>query len=427
MRVQIPVGEGENERLEVKSVEALRHPESIGRAVVAMLNSAGGEVWVGLRDEDGVAVEMEPVADPERARAALRDVLVDRIEPRPVGDEVVVDTVGKAPVAVLRVSVRPQATRRPYALRSREGRLYLARAGARNRPLDRNELQAMFSPQPGEVAEATLVALEDPLRRDLREVQAAPEPTLWLGAEIAPVGELDLAAVAEGPYLVEPASTGNAAGGLGFLSTFYAAHFLAQREGTPYLKPPRGGWLEAGAGAYRLRVGDGGALRAEAPLAAFRSPGENPRSARLPELLDSPALLPEPLLRYAASVLRLAGTLLRETGLWAGPPAASDGFAAAIALVGVEGWFLRPEPGHPLRTYPVDPLTLRLRPPEVAERPIPAISGSVSGGPLRFTVGELRDNPDRCTYRLMQEVFAAFGYWESQIPYFDRRSERFDL
>jgi len=427
MSMRIPLGEAEGTRLEFKSSEALRRPERIAREVVAMLNADGGEVWVGLRDEGGVALEIEPVAEPERTRDALRDALVDRIEPPPAGDEVEIEVVGEPPATVLRVVARPRHGRRPYAVRSRDGRLFLTRVGSRNRPLERDELQALFSPRAGgEIAERP-PADDAPLRDDLKRMLASPRSLIWVGVTAPPGGELDLKAVAESPYLVEPASIGGAGEGLGFLNTFYAAHFLAQRQGTRYLRPSEDGWLVAGAGEYRLWLSEQGELRAEAPLEKFLALPEDPHHTRFPEMVDREALDPKALTSYPLSVLRLLSAFLRDRAVWAsGSPDDAEG-AAAVTLVGVEGWYLEPGPDHPLRVFPVDPLRLRLLLPEVRERPAPAESNAVTAGPKPFSLAELRDEPDRCTYRLLRGIFAAFGYGEEQIPYFDRRTGRFDL
>jgi len=58
MNTKIPIGQRENQQREFKSKDALRHLATVGRAVVAMLNSEGGDVWIGLREADGVAVTL---------------------------------------------------------------------------------------------------------------------------------------------------------------------------------------------------------------------------------------------------------------------------------------------------------------------------------------------------------------------------------
>ena len=60
---RIPLGRHETSTLEFTQKDSLSHPESIGREIVGMLNSGGGEVWIGIKEQDGTAVSIEyPVA-----------------------------------------------------------------------------------------------------------------------------------------------------------------------------------------------------------------------------------------------------------------------------------------------------------------------------------------------------------------------------
>ena len=120
------LGKPESNRLEYKDAEALKHPESIARAVVAMLNDKGGHVIVGVGD-DGV---LRGVADAPRARDRLQQLLDDRIEPR-AGIRVAVVSIPPHG-EVLEVSVEGDAA--PY-VEHHQGRLgYWQRSGARTVP-----------------------------------------------------------------------------------------------------------------------------------------------------------------------------------------------------------------------------------------------------------------------------------------------------
>jgi hypothetical protein len=48
--------------------------------------------------------------------------------------------------------------------------------------------------------------------------------------------------------------------------------------------------------------------------------------------------------------------------------------------------------------------------------------------PLLFTLREVRDEPDRCGFRLVRRVYQAFGYDEEKVPSeFDRKAGRLIL
>lgn len=430
MTVRIPVGEAEGTRLEFKSAEALRRPERIAREVVAMLNAAGGEVWVGLRDEGGVAMEIEPIDQPEEEGARLFDALVDRIVPPPAGDEVLVEVVGETPARILRVTARPPQVRRPYAVRGRDASLQFSiRTGPRNRPLTWDEVQTLFLSQAAEEVAEKRTVHKSRLQQDLEQRVEANGELLWIGVSLPTAGVLDLDAVAEGEYLVDPASIGGVGSGLSYLNTFYAAYFLAQREGARYLRPSGDGWLEVGAGEYRLRLGRQAELRAEAPLEKFLGPPVDPHRTRFPEMASRQILDPKPLVAYPLSVMRMMSALLRDPRLWSEPVPESGEGKAIVALIGVEGWFLFPGPDHPLRTSWIDPLRLRVPEPELRERPTPAAWDTIPEyrDPVSLSIADLRNEPDRCALRLLRGIFAAFGFHADQIPYYDRRTGRFAL
>ena len=81
MSRRVPLGRKEDFHLELKGRDALDDPEKIAREVVAFLNAEGGDVWVGLGEEAGRAVKVEPIPDPEREQRRLVDYLIETIEP----------------------------------------------------------------------------------------------------------------------------------------------------------------------------------------------------------------------------------------------------------------------------------------------------------------------------------------------------------
>ena len=70
------IGEEGGPSAGVQGAEALKTPEIVARGVVAMLNADGGEVWVGLREENERAVVVESIQDREREARRLLDYLV---------------------------------------------------------------------------------------------------------------------------------------------------------------------------------------------------------------------------------------------------------------------------------------------------------------------------------------------------------------
>src|SRR3954451_2279431 len=141
---KIPLGKSEDVHLEFKAAEALKDPEKIAREVVAMLNADGGEVWVGLREEDGVAVAVEEIPEPELSRQSLRDFLVSTVEPSPSPGEIEIDPIPSPKGSILRLRARPDASRKPYALLRRSGRAFWMRVADRLRVMDREEIRKSF-------------------------------------------------------------------------------------------------------------------------------------------------------------------------------------------------------------------------------------------------------------------------------------------
>ncbi|MGH7150971.1 MAG: AlbA family DNA-binding domain-containing protein, partial [Planctomycetota bacterium] len=136
----IPLGEPESQTLEFKGAGALKDLASISREVVAMLNSRGGDVWIGIEEREGRGASVEGIPDAEREARRLRDHLVDSIHPSPSAEEVSLscasDETGRS---VLLVRARPRKERKPYAFRKEGGWHFLLRVGDRVRPMSREE------------------------------------------------------------------------------------------------------------------------------------------------------------------------------------------------------------------------------------------------------------------------------------------------
>src|SRR5687768_7827026 len=117
MKAKIPIGKRESQRLEFKAAAALESLSTVSREAVAMLNAEGGEIWIGLREHDGVATSVEAIRDAEDRKIALLNHLLDVIEPRLTSQEVDIRVVGVPEGGeILLVDLDPRVESRPYAL-----------------------------------------------------------------------------------------------------------------------------------------------------------------------------------------------------------------------------------------------------------------------------------------------------------------------
>ena len=405
----IPLDERESDVLEFKSREALREPFAIDREVVAMLNAGGGEVWIGLRDERGVAIEIEDIDDAEAASRSLLDALIERIEPPPLADEVRVEVVDQGP-KVLVVGVRPQAGRGPYDLLHRGGRHFVTRVGDRLRYLGRDEIRERFRA----TAENGVERADRSLRTREEELLRGGRSALWLGfAPLAGSPRLQLDRLLRREYLRDPTATGVRRSGYSVVAALEAAP-LSSTPVVREVRPERGtSWavLEV-EGVARLSVSREAEVHFEAPLEAVRS------FSSLPEFESRLVLYPAALLEYTVSTFRLVGRMLGDAeaaddGIWRARP--EQGMAVRLALAGVEGWVLVPGRDDDLRFWQV----LRHR---VRGFPDPAFA---LPAPETFTLAALEREPDRCAGRLLGTLYEHFGHERDQVPYLDPASGLF--
>lgn len=396
--VSVPLGKKEDLHLELKGREVLQDLFKVGREVVGMLNAQGGEVWVGVREEAGRGVQVEPLADPELERQRLRDYLVDSIEPQPAS-EVTVDPVEwEGRPAVLRISVAPAEGRRPYALRRGTGRHFFVRFEDRLRPMGRAEMtQSLHGQQPGREEEERKAA--GSLREDLdeaeQEVGKRQAELFWIGLKPLRRLRLETQEPVFEELLREPAASGNRSLG---------RHFI-----DPQWKPQLGqGWTGTrGDAPQRLRIHRDGLIAGWAALALLEA-GEH-LEARL--RLERPvrALSPWALLEYIASAFRVAA---RAFG---GSLTDGDRVLADLALLGIGEWVLGwGSPGRDTFSFEFRVFDsgddFRLPDPEP------------------FGWEEIRTAPDRCAFRLVRLVYEAFGFPDDAIPQeYDRRAQRLVL
>jgi schlafen family protein len=381
MSSPIPYGERENLHREFKSAEALKNPEIIGRAVVAMLNAEGGVVWVGLREEGERAVAIEPIPDPDREGRRLHDYLVDAIEPSPLGTEVAVEPQKDDQGAVLSVKVRPQPDRKPYAL-LKGGRQFVIRVGARTRPMTRQEIfgASGYGGEKDSSREEERAA--ERLRRDRDEAQKGGKPLFWLGLEPAVEVTLDVQDRRLEDCLRDPLLSGNRLAGWNFAS---AEHRPIWKQGKLSTSPAE--WRH-------VEIEQKGTLRFTAPLESLHWKGE------------SQEIWPYILLEYPISALRIARYV------YEGKFVGNERVLGDMALLGVRGWKLRSgslgSGGRPKPYQDADDL--------------------VWPQPLVFQGEEIDREPDRCGFRLVERVYEAFGFRRDQIPKeFDQKSGRLIL
>lgn len=379
----VPLGEVESDRLEFKSRDALRDLTSVGKGVVAFLNSKGGRLWIGLEERDARAISVEPIPDPIREGRRVQDFLLDTIEP-PLAGEVEVAPVDQ----VLLVRVSSSANQRPYAFVKSGARHFLVRVGAQNRPMTREEVAVRFQklPQETDALREAVVAMDElrmKARRNLSRV-------MWMA--VRPAGTLEVRVQDPGlrDLLIEPHVTGNRFAGWTFASPWEQPRLKARR-------------LVSGRENQRFtRISGDGTIEFSVPLSALHWSGDDPYE-----------LWPYCLVEWPVSVMRLAGTLYRMQGR----PAGDDRILADLAMFGAAEYWLRPHsPGSIYNTL-APAGQPRLVEPDLEWRP------------LVLPYDEVVDEPDRCTFRLVRRIYDAFfGEGEDKIPQeFNRREMRLVL
>ena len=379
---RIPLGQSETSTLEFKQKDSLTHPESIGREIVGMLNSTGGEVWIGIKEQDGIAVSLDPINDPESAQRSLRDYLMDVLEPPP-GDEVNIEIErDQAGRAIMRVRVRPSDDRKPYALLKRSGRHFFIRSGDRLRPMTREEI---FPLRARSTDASDLSAAAAGLRKEREGHERKGERVYWIALKPQPSATIDIQNPVIRCYLQDATHTGNRPHGWNFMS--------------PYDEPElRRGQLVKGTKVGRtIEVRDNGSLSLTIDIDGLQH-GRNEREIH-----------PFALIEYPVALFRLASCLYRNQKV-----GDSGTILADAALIGVQGWILRPYSPrsihfqHPLE----DPHVW------IEDRDL------VWERALVFPGREVVEEPDWCGFRLVRRIYEAFGYFEDKIPVEFDRSKR---
>lgn len=396
---RLPLGRKETQRREFKARDSLEDRYAVGREVVGMLNAGqGGEIWVGLAEEEHRAVRVEPISDAEVEARSLQDFLMDSVEPAPLSEEIEVQ-VEKSDDGdeVLRIQAEGRAERRPYALLRRGGRYYVIRIGDRLRPMTREEI--LGTGKDGKQGR------DEVIRRVLQErkgVLQKEEDLLWLRVEPTRPVTLELQAPLFDEIVGDPTRTDNRRTG---------SHF-ARSDHRPALGNGRLSWdltYSRPYGEQRLSVEiqEQGGFEFRLPLSVLDS------AERLPAGAKS-AIAPLMLFEYLVSAFRIVRAVYTD------PEAARSGLPEEIVvdlvLLGLEATVLMRERGW----FPPDPHAN----PTYGEGRV----FTLAGVPLVFPTSEVVDEPDHCGFRLVRKIYEAFGVREEGLPReFDRKTRRLIL
>jgi len=378
MRTNIPIGVSRMNRLEFKGAKALEDLRSLARAVVALLNANGGQLWIGLTERESVAEGIDPVTPLHRQASRLQDGLIDLVEPPPIlGEEIAIVPVPVpegSDAGLLMVNVKP-GRRGPYAFLNGVMRGYVVRAGSRTRPMTRDELRSKFSRgDDGDVRDTVSAAMlkeqSELARNGYRGLQLLIQPATSTKLELPldrPVLE---------PLLCDAAQTGNRPLGWVFVHP--------QGE----LKPARGGVTFGSVGSPDLLlIQRSGRIR-------YREEAERLYWSGGPD-----EIWPYALMEFPTSVLRLASRLYANPAVGLDP---DSPVVLALALFGIKGKVLRP---HSPRA--IGYLTAVTRPYE---------EDALIPDPVVCSWEDLRVSPDRCAFRLVSRIYEAFGYFEDALP-----------
>lgn len=316
-----------------------------------------------------------------RSREQLDHFLRDSIEPVPTGREIAVEVTDPSQDRSLVLSVRGEASRRPYAFVQGLVREFLLREGDRVRPMRREEILASGSSV-------------DPADSN-RALGGEEDRTAWLQAG------------RRGLWLrvsVHPPATGLAIRGPQVKRAFLDAS--GQRNLHPLYHFGFGRGPRRTASAAVFESGTKGDHR----WVKIAPTGTVSFFADLPVVGElGPSELPGWLVTlYVVSALRRVSHLFRELQL--------PGFVVQVAtqVFEISGHTL--EPGPPWNRIP-----WTVKPGKTFEgRHLEPTAG------LEFSREEFLSEPDLCAFRTLRRIFAVFGFPETAIPWFDSQSRRFE-
>jgi hypothetical protein len=388
--VRTLVNSTEDQRHEFKAADIVKDPDRILREAVGMLNSEGGEIFLGVGEVEGRASSFEGVEDFERQKTRLTDILLDRIKPRPPNAITIRAVQTPDPKRAILIIDVPRSQEAVHAYTKGEWYGIARRHGDRLRPLSWDEVQRHASGVGARSIEVREAKLEVSQRIDGIEDQYTKD-AFWffLAYPIRPV-QLDDRAIREA--MEDAVKSGNRR--MGFTYEVHDEPRTVQggfEQGRP---------LREGAVPYRHLT-----LRRDGQLEFLTGLEDFDRSSVQGEGRSGPSLYPYPVVEYPVSLIRLLSVLYPAQ-------AGSSEVFLQETFNAIQGATL--VPGRP--EYPSFPGEYRrgtLRSPAL--------------DPLLVTVDQIRGEPDRIAYRLLREVYEGFGHQEDAIPFFDRISGRFNF
>lgn len=370
----IPLGKREGQRLEFKRAAVLEDPFDVARELVAMCNAEGGEIWIGIVEQDGLAAQLEDIPEIEAARQRLRDYLVEVMEPDADGAEpqIVRSNDGHA---LLVVRAKADKAKYPYAAVRKGLRYFGVRVGDRVRPMTHAEL----SKKTRDLDDGPS-AKQLHLRRD--EILKRGKSVLWIGVQ--PLEPLEIEVIDHVGLLQDPSRSGNRRGGWTPLSR----HREPRTTGDAVV-------LGNEDGKY-VAIHEDGRCEFQVPLSQI----EHGSASRVLHALA--------LLEYCVSYLRLVSKVLEAEQ-------ARSEVLIDFAFVRPSGWKL---PACPAGTHG-----------EVFEHEEPReLSDVALPRPLRIDADRLIANPDAVGYRIVKKIYQWFDLPEDRIPrQYDRFTERLKL
>jgi hypothetical protein len=375
------LGTRESDRLEFKAADALKKPTTIAREVVAFLNAKGGDILVGIGEQDGVATTLESIPNAAAVIGSLRNHLVDTIEPSPLDNEVEIRQISHDDLGdIIRVQVHA-GSRRPYALLKDRGRQFLVRVGDRMREMAREEVAEAFrgANVPGDrIAEAMReVGDAADKERGSSTFWWCLEPTESLGIDFENAGAETKKFFED--LVMRPQASGNRSSGWTMIYEGSKTSFRATG-----FKHVNG----AGSNEYSIEISPKGKMTFKAPRVSLDRDWSD----------EGVRIFPFALIELPVSTFRMAGKILDRYA------ASSTELKVVVAAVigGLAGATLRPgSPNEPIRGW---------------QKPKRFEGKDLRVAPFEIDGAELRKSPDAAAYPLIRRIYEGFDFEVNDIP-----------
>jgi hypothetical protein len=345
------------------------------------LNAKGGDILVGVGEQDGVATSLQSIPHGAAAAGSLLNHLIDTIEPSPLDDEVKIDRIVNDELGeIISIHVRG-GSRRPYALLKDRGRQFHVRVADRIREMTRQEIAEAFgaTPSPGDQVVEAMKRVGEAAdgQRGSSQFWWCLEPTESLGIDFEN-------ADAETKKFFEdlamcPQASGNRSSGWTMIFDQSKPRFRSSG-----LKHAVG----TGANQHLVEISPNGRMTFQAPRRRLYR-GWND---------DAVAIYPFALIELPVSTFRMAAKMLdryatSRTGLKV---------VCAAVIGGIGGSILEPgSPDGPSRPWQ------RAKPFEGKDLRVP---------PFSVEAADLRKTPDAAAYPLIRRIYEGFDLEADDIP-----------